>query len=97
MQLDSFTLFASAVLVAIERGGKLTEALEKISHSLQENQRLERKIEADTASGRQVVLILAAFPFLFLALFSFLEPEGVSYLFTTLAGQMIFVAIVVLV
>lgn len=97
MQLDSFTLFASAVLVALERGGKLTEALEKISHSLQENQRLERKIEADTASGRQVVLILAAFPFLFLALFSFLEPEGVSYLFTTIAGQIIFVAIVVLV
>lgn len=97
LQLDSFTLFASAVLVAHERGGKVTEALDRISHSLQENQRLEKKIESDTESGRQVALILGAFPFGFLALFSLLEPEGVGLMFSTILGQIIFLVVVVLV
>src|SRR4051812_1872448 len=59
LQLESFTLFAAAVLTCLERGGKVTEALDRISNSLQENQRIERKLEAETASGRKVVRILA--------------------------------------
>ncbi len=43
-----------------EGKGKITDALERISRSLQENQRLERKMEADTASGRKVIIILGA-------------------------------------
>lgn len=89
MQLDSFTLFSTAILVALERGGRITEALERISASLQENQRLERKLEADTASGRKVVITLAVFPFLFLAVFSFLDPRGTGLVFHSFVGQIL--------
>jgi Flp pilus assembly protein TadB len=55
LNIDSFTLFAAAILVSLERGGRITDALERISHSLQELQRIERKLEVDTASGKKVV------------------------------------------
>ena len=97
LKLDSFTLFANAVLVSLERGGRITDALENISQSLQENQRLERKIEADTASGRRVVVTLAVFPFAYLGLFLLLDPENTGLLFTQFAGQLILVAVAILV
>lgn len=97
LNLDAFTLFASAIQVSLERGGKITEALERISHSLQENQRLERKLAADTESGRQVVVILALFPLVFLGGFYLLDPHGVGMLFSTLIGQGVLVFIGLLV
>ena len=94
---EGFTLLASALLTCLERGGKVTEALERISKSLQENQRLERKLDADTASGRKVVLILGAFPILFLLGFYALDPDGTSILFSTIVGQLVLVSVAVLV
>lgn len=94
LKLDGFTLFTSALLVSLERGGRITEALERISRSLQENQRLERKLEADTESGRKVVVMLAAFPAVFLGLFYFLNPEGTALLFTTILGQVVLVFVI---
>lgn len=93
LNLDGFTLFASAILTCLERGGKVTEALERISRSLQENQRLERKLEADTASGRKVVLILGAFPAFFLGMFYLLDPEGTGLIFQTVLGQLVLLAV----
>ena len=49
LDIDAFTLFALAIEVSLERGGNVGEALQRISVSLQENQRIERKLEADTA------------------------------------------------
>jgi len=97
LQVDSFTLFAASVLTCLERGGKLTQALERISMSLQENQRVERKLEANTASGRKVVRILAVFPVLFLGLFFVIYPEGTTMLFTSLPGQIVFMLVILLV
>lgn len=94
LKLDSFTLFAVAICACIERGGKITDALERISHSLGENQRLERKLEADTSSGRSTVIVLAAFPFLFLLFFLLVDTQSTSLLFSTLRGQFIFTGII---
>ncbi len=97
LKLDSFSLFAAALLVSIERGGQITDVLERIDRSLQENQRLERKLQADTESGRQVVFILSIFPFVFLGMFYFLNPDGTFLLFNTLPGQLVLLAIMTLV
>lgn len=97
LQLDSFSLFASAVIVSLERGGRVTQSLETISRSLQENQRVERKLAADTASGWKVVLILTAFPFLFLGGFMILHPTGTQLMFSTLLGQFLLLIILALV
>lgn len=94
LDLDSFTLFASAIQVSLERGGRITESLERIGGSLQENQRVERQLEAETASGRRVVWILGAFPFLFLFGFFFLHPTGTRLVFETLIGQFVLLMVI---
>lgn len=97
LQLDSFSLFASSIIVSLQRGGRITEALERICRSLQENQRVERKLAAQTASGWRVVLILTAFPFLFLLGFAILHPTGTAMMFNTLLGQLLLLIILALV
>lgn len=94
LNIDSFTLFAAAVLVSLERGGRITDALERISHSLQETQRIERKLEVDTASGKKVVYILTAFPFFFLGLSYLMNPDGTATVFQSLIGQLILLVII---
>ena len=97
LRLDSFTLFASALGVSLERGGRITESLERIGMTLQENQRVERKLESETASGRKVVVLLALFPFVFLVGFYFLHPEGTSLVFQSLIGQLVLLLVIGLV
>jgi len=97
LDVDAFTLFALAIEVALDRGGNIGEALQRISVSLQENQRIERKLEADTASGRQIVQILAVFPLFFLGFFYFLDPHAGALLFETLGGQLVVCVVIVLV
>ncbi len=97
LKLDSFTLFASAICVSLQRGGRVTESLERIGSTLQENQRVERKLEAETASGRKVVLLLALFPFVFLGGFYVMHPEGTSLVFQSLIGQFVLLAVIGLV
>jgi tight adherence protein B len=96
VDLEAFTLFSSAILVCLERGGNLAEVLDRISKSLQENQRLERKRDADTASGAKTVRILAIMPFAFLFMFYAADPVGTGLIFTTTLGQVIFIIVLVL-
>jgi tight adherence protein B len=97
LKIESMTLFVVAMLVCHERGGNLAFALEQICHSLEELQRVERKRESDTASGRLLVAILGAFPFLFLALFYVLDPSGTALVFSTAIGQIVLCVVGVLV
>lgn len=89
LNIDSFTLFASSILVSLDRGGRETESLERISTTLQESQRLERKMQADTATGKMVMMILAFCPFGFLGFFYLVDPQSSSLLFNTVFGQII--------
>ena len=89
LRIESFSLLVVAVLIAEERGGRLADVLERIGHSLQEQQRIERKRESDTAAGRLLVNILASFPAAFLGLFYLLDPQGTGLIFSTLVGQFV--------
>ncbi|MGE0755660.1 MAG: type II secretion system F family protein [Pirellulaceae bacterium] len=89
LDLEAFTVFASAAIVSVEQGGNLTLALEKISEGLQEMQRLERKLEADSASGRKLALVLGVFPIFFLAGFTLLDPVSMGLLYSTFVGNVI--------
>ncbi|HMO85047.1 MAG TPA: type II secretion system F family protein [Lacipirellulaceae bacterium] len=93
LDIEAFTMFSSAITVAIERGGKVMEALDRISESLHEMQRLERKLESDSAAGRKLAMVLGMFPLFFLLLFSLLDPEGMSFLYNTLLGQFVLLGV----
>jgi tight adherence protein B len=94
LKIESFTLFSAAILVCLERGGRITNALERISHSLQELQRIERKLEVDTASGTKVVYILTGFPVLFLGISYLTNPEGTAILLHSISGQVILLVVI---
>jgi tight adherence protein B len=96
LQLESFSMLVVSLLIAEERGGRLADVLERIGHSLQEQQRVERKMESDTAAGRLLVNILACFPAVFLGLFYMLDPQGTSLVFSTLYGQIVLCVVAVI-
>lgn len=96
LQTESFILFGTALQVAIQQGGRITEALLRISHSLQESQRLDRKLQADTASGLRVIQLLALFPLGYLILMHFVARPEVQNLYTTLLGQLILAAVIMI-
>ena len=97
LNLNEFSLFTAAVLTCWDRGGNLPLTLDRISTSLQEHHRLEKKIESDTAEGKKVVSILSVFPILFLVAFIFLYPAGTMLYVTTISGQLMLVGIAVII
>lgn len=94
LRLESFTLFSLAIEATHEQGGRLQEALQRISRSLQESQRLERKLEAETSAGKQTVVILGCFPGLFLLVFQVLDGHSTSLLYSNFSGQCVLAAVI---
>jgi tight adherence protein B len=97
LDLDSFRLFSSALLVNLDRGGRVADTLVQIGRTLQENQRLERQLEADTAGGRKLIVILGIFPLVFLAVLMMMDSEGTGVQFRTIAGQVVLVVVLALI
>lgn len=89
LKSENFVLFAAALLASRESGGRLNETVERISRSVVEIQRLERKVRAETAQARKSAVYMSVVPFFILAVYSFLDPNSVRLLFVTLPGQMI--------
>ncbi len=86
-----------AVQTSLKRGGRVNEALLRISNSLREHQRIERKMEADTSAGRREVLMLSLFPAVFGLLLYIMAPDSTSQLITTLPGQFVLLVVASLV
>ncbi|MEZ6120496.1 MAG: type II secretion system F family protein [Pirellulaceae bacterium] len=90
LNLEPFTLFAVALKTLHEKGGDKTQALQRISRSLKEHQRLEQKMETETAAERRAFIIMALFfPVGFLALMHQLSPDGVIAILTTPQGHLV--------
>ena len=96
LKSENFVLFAAALLASRESGGRLNETVERISKSILEIQRLERKILSETAQARKSALYMAIAPALILMVYFSIDPVNTRMLFTTLPGQVMLSAAVVL-
>ncbi|MEX0867337.1 MAG: type II secretion system F family protein [Pirellulales bacterium] len=96
LQSENFALFSAALLASRESGGRLNETVDRIAHSVRELQRLERKIESETAMARKSAVYMAMAPFFILAIYFFVDAGSVGLLFTTVPGQLVLVAAVML-
>lgn len=96
LKSENFVLFAAALLASRESGGRLNETVERISKSVLELQRLERKVLSETAQARKSAVYMALVPVFVLAVYFFvIDPTNTYKLFTTLPGQlMLSVAII---
>jgi tight adherence protein B len=93
LNLDPFTLFTLTIETTLRQGGNLSACLVGLCLSLQEEQRLQGKLESDTSSGRQTILLLSLFPPVFLGIGLLTIPDGTKLLFTTFYGQCVLAAI----
>lgn len=89
LQSENFVLFAAALLASRESGGRLNETVERISQSVMEVQRLERKVRSETAQARKSAVYMAVVPLLLLIVYAGVDPQNTERLFTTLPGQII--------
>ncbi len=89
LRTENFVLFAAAILASRESGGRLNETVERISQSVQELQRLERKIMAETAQARKSAVYMALVPLFLLVVYYFVNPTGTMLLFKTVPGQIL--------
>jgi tight adherence protein B len=96
LKSENFVLFAAALLASRESGGRLNETVERISKSILEIQRLERKIISETAQARKSALYMAVAPALILLVYFYLDPVSTRFLFVTLPGQLMLSAVVIL-
>jgi tight adherence protein B len=96
LKSENFLLFAAALLAARSSGGRLNETVERVSTSVLELQRLERKVHAETAQARKSAVYMAIIPALLLIVYFYVDPENTPLLFVTLPGQIILSAAVLL-
>ncbi len=96
LRSENFALFAAAILASHESGGRLNETIERIAGSVLEMQRLERKVQSETAQARKSAVYMALAPALILLVYYFVDPINTTLLFTTVPGQILLAVAVVL-
>jgi tight adherence protein B len=97
LKLEPFTLFCLALEVSLERGGRVNRSLEQLAGSLQEWQRIRRKLDSETASGRFAVLLLSGCPLLFGFMFWCCGIAEVRDFFTEFGGQIVLSLVLLLI
>ena len=96
LKSENFALFAAAILASHESGGRLNETVERIAKSVLEMQRLERKVQSETAQARKSAVYMALAPAFILVAYYFVDPKNTPMLFTTVPGQILLAAALVL-
>ncbi|MBM4090361.1 MAG: hypothetical protein FJ276_13205 [Planctomycetes bacterium] len=89
LRSENFALFAAALLASRESGGRLNDTVERISRSVLELQRLERKMRTETAQARKSAVYMAIVPLMVLVVYFFVDPVNSRLLFVTTLGQIV--------
>jgi tight adherence protein B len=88
LKSENFALFTAAMMASHESGGRLNETVERIATSVLELQRLDRKVQAETAQARKSAVYMAMAPALILFVYYFVDPVNTRLLFTEMVGQL---------
>jgi tight adherence protein B len=91
MPLDDLGLIISAISVARETGGDLTEIFAQLVFTLREKIKLERKVRALTVQGRLQGAIMGLLPVAFGIFIYYVSPENFNVMFTDKTGQALLV------
>ncbi len=93
---SNYRLVFSALQTHRERGGDLGVTLDRIAESIREIHRLEKRVETLTAQGRAAARWMGTMPAVILLLLYWIDPYGVTLLFTDDVGKLVLAAIVAL-
>lgn len=81
-----YTLFITAMCIARELGGNLTESLERLADTMRKKMAMEGKIDALTAQGKLQGLIVGCLPLFLMMVLNEMEHEAMQPLFHTPIG-----------
>ncbi|MDR2851848.1 MAG: type II secretion system F family protein [Burkholderiaceae bacterium] len=96
INLEEVNLMASAITIANDTGGNLSEVLERLASTLRAKAAMEGKIRALTSQGKLQGIVVGLLP-IFLAFVLYqMEPEAMARLFTTFYGWATMAAIATL-
>jgi len=84
---DDLTLVVTAIDIARRTGGNLTEIFDKISETIRERMRIERRVMTLTAQGRLQGMIVACMPVVLGAAMTFIKPEMMLPFFRSADGM----------
>lgn len=91
-----FRLVVEAITISRQLGGNLTEIFDRIVNMVRERKIIAGKADAMTAQGRLQASVVGLMPYVFIYLVSKINPELMSLLWTTVAGVMLLILIIVL-
>ena len=86
MDSEDFNWIVMAIRIQREVGGNLAEILHTVADTLREREYLRRQVKALSAEGRLSGYILTGLPPLILVYMSFVNPDYIALLYTTLPG-----------
>ena len=93
---SNYRLLFSALQTHRERGGDLSETLDRIADSIREIHRLEKRIESLTAPGRTAARWMGAMPLVILLILWAIDSYGVSLLFNDPKGRTVLLVVLLL-
>lgn len=86
---QNFNLIANALIVARERGGNISEILDRIADAVREMHRLDEHIRTETTEGRYSAIVISMMPMVVALIYFSIAPETMSNFFNDPAGMII--------
>jgi tight adherence protein B len=96
LKLEDIDLFVSAMTIAKEVGGNLSEILERLATTLRAKAVMEGKIRALTSQGKLQGIIVGLLPVFLAGVLYVMDPHAMMPLFTTIYGWAVIAAVFVM-
>jgi tight adherence protein B len=96
LEMEEIDLFVSALSIAKEVGGNLSETLDRLASTLRAKAVMEGKIRALTSQGKLQGVIVGLLPLLLGSVLYVLDPEAMLPMFTTWYGWCVIAAVFVM-
>lgn len=96
INIEEMDLVVAAALISIDVGGNLAETFERLSSMLRRKIEMEGKIKALTAQGKMQGIVVALLPFAIMLALTYVQPESIMPMFSTILGWGFLAIIVVL-
>jgi tight adherence protein B len=95
LQVEDVDLFVSAMTIAKEVGGNLSEILDRLASMLRAKASMEGKIDALTSQGKLQGIVVGCLPVLLGFVLYAMEPEAMEPMFSTYYGWGVMAAIAI--
>jgi len=96
LKIEDIDLFVSALTIAKEVGGNLSEILDRLSSTLRAKAVMEGKIRSLTSQGKLQGIIVGLLPIFLAGVLYVMDPEAMMPLFNTYYGWAVMAAVFVL-